>query len=66
MGLLDCVVDSAEAYVDLAVRLGTDRDYRQHMSQSILDRCDALYSDMRAIEGHADFFEKATQALRTG
>lgn len=40
-----CIVDSPEAYVDLAVRLGTDREFRQHVSGQILERADVLFED---------------------
>jgi uncharacterized protein (TIGR03032 family) len=45
MRFMDCVVDSNEQYVDLAVRLGTDRDYRRVVSESIERASDALYED---------------------
>jgi uncharacterized protein (TIGR03032 family) len=41
----ECIVDSPGAYSDLAVRLGTDREYRQHVSAEIRERADILYED---------------------
>jgi predicted O-linked N-acetylglucosamine transferase (SPINDLY family) len=45
MNLLDCVAQSAEQYVELAVRLGTDPDARRDMSQRIEKASGALFED---------------------
>jgi predicted O-linked N-acetylglucosamine transferase (SPINDLY family) len=45
MQFTDCIVRSPEAYAELAVRLGTDRDFRRHISEQILARADVLYED---------------------
>ncbi len=56
MGMTDLVATSAEEYVELAVRLGTERDFRQTVSQKILDTCPVLFEDGRAVTGYAEFF----------
>jgi uncharacterized protein (TIGR03032 family) len=45
MGLMDCVVETPDEYVDLTVRLGTDREYRQSISRKIQDKCGVLFED---------------------
>lgn len=45
MNLLDCVADSAEQYVELAVRLGTNVEARRAMSERIEKASDALFED---------------------
>jgi protein O-GlcNAc transferase len=53
MGMLDCVADSAQAYVDMAVRLGTDRAYAAAIRKRIVAGSDRLYNDtgtVRALE----------------
>ncbi len=53
MGLTDLIVDSADAYVELAVRLGTDADYRQTLHERILATGGVLFEDpeeVRAFE----------------
>ena len=55
MGMLDCVARTPEEYVELAVRLGTDRDFRDSVRQRILQTCGTLYSDHAAVDELAAF-----------
>ena len=57
MGFEECVVNSSEEYVRLAVRLGQDRDYREHVSSQILQSCPVLYDDVAGIRQLEDFWE---------
>lgn len=57
MEMDDLVVHSPENYVECAVRIGTDPDYRQAIRQKILERCPILYEDHRAIEEYTRFFQ---------
>ena len=43
MALEDCVAPSPAEFVDLAVRLGTQPDYRHSVSERILERCERLF-----------------------
>lgn len=45
MNFMDCVADNFEQYVDLAVRLGTDREYRGTTSDKIIAACPVLFED---------------------
>ena len=56
MGMTDLVVNSPENYVDLAVRLATDLDFRRAISEKILASCPVLFEDQRAIDAYAEFF----------
>ncbi|MBX2861320.1 MAG: tetratricopeptide repeat protein [Vampirovibrio sp.] len=47
MGLTDCVANNKDHYVEIALRLGTDKGYRQQVSDKI-------------IAGHPDIFENTT------
>ena len=49
MQLTDCVVDSAEQYVDLAVRLGTDAEYRRSISDKIDAASSVLFEDSAEV-----------------
>ena len=59
MDVLDCVASSAERYVELALRLGTDRDYRQSVKEKILKSNAVLFEDLGAVREHEDFFDQA-------
>jgi uncharacterized protein (TIGR03032 family) len=61
MNMRDLIVESPEQYVDLALRLGTDKSYRQQMSTKILDHCGVLFEDQRAIAEFAKFFRSLPQ-----
>jgi len=59
MQIRECTADSAEQYVELAVTLGTDRDYNQTIRNKILTAGDAIFEDNQAIEALAKFFQTA-------
>ncbi len=47
MGFTDCVADTPESYVDIAVRLGTDSEFHRRISAMIRERCHVLFDDER-------------------
>jgi predicted O-linked N-acetylglucosamine transferase (SPINDLY family) len=61
MGLLDCVVNSPEAYIEQAVKLGTDTTYRAQIKAEILARCHGLYEDLAAVHEMTAFFKQAIE-----
>ena len=65
LGILDCVAWSAEEYVELALRLGTDRDWRRFMSKKILAASPVLFEDIEAVRQHEEFFDQAIQSARS-
>ena len=56
MGLDDLVAADAQAYVDLAVRLGNDAQYRAQVSTRILEHNAVLFRDRRVIDEFERFF----------
>src|SRR5262249_5164084 len=56
MGLSQHVTTSPAEYVDLANRLGTQRDYRRYVSDVILERNGVLYEDPRVVREFERFF----------
>jgi predicted O-linked N-acetylglucosamine transferase (SPINDLY family) len=63
MDLTDCVASTPEAYVDTAVRLGTDRDYRTAVSEAIRSRNHVLYEDISAVTELEQFFLQALEQV---
>ena len=59
MDLSELVAGSSEEYVTKAVRLATDRDYREHVSRLIVERSEGLFEDQRTVRDHEKFFEYA-------
>lgn len=64
MGLTACIADTSETYVDIAVRVATDAEYRASLSSQILDRCDRLFEDLRVIEEFELAFTELLQRRR--
>jgi predicted O-linked N-acetylglucosamine transferase (SPINDLY family) len=63
IGVMDCVASSKEEYVALAVRLGTDRDYRRMVKEKILASNGALYENVEAVRELERFFVQAVEAV---
>jgi predicted O-linked N-acetylglucosamine transferase (SPINDLY family) len=49
MGLAECVAHSPEAYIQLAVQLGSDRNFRQQMKDKILAAQPVLFDNPAGI-----------------
>jgi len=66
MGVDDCLVATPEEYVALAVRLGTDVDYRRQVSAKILAAADVLYENPQGVRDLEAFFVSAFERQRSG
>ncbi len=66
MGLPDLVAAPPQGYVDLAVRLGTDRAYRDEAAARVAAASPVLFEDAEAVREHERFFERAVEAARSG
>jgi predicted O-linked N-acetylglucosamine transferase (SPINDLY family) len=62
MGIPDCVAKDSGEYVDIAVRLGTDKAYRDGIKARILARNHLLYEDMAVVREFERFFQEAVTA----
>jgi predicted O-linked N-acetylglucosamine transferase (SPINDLY family) len=47
--MLDLVADGPEGYVDLAVRLGTEKDFNDLIYKKISETCGVLYGDPASV-----------------
>ena len=61
MGFTECIAESADDYVRIAVRLATDQDYRRHAKDEILRRSEALFEDPRVPGEFERFFLEAAK-----
>ncbi len=61
LGVTDTVADSEAAYVDLAVRLGTDPTWRNDISQRYLANCDRLFDDSSCLSALEDCYRRFVQ-----
>lgn len=53
------IAASPEEYVALAVRIGTERDYREHLRREIAQRKHVLFEDRTVVNEHERFFVEA-------
>jgi protein O-GlcNAc transferase len=56
MGIEQTIAATKEDYVQIAVRLGQDAQYRQQISQQIAENKHKLYGDLKSIRTMEDFF----------
>jgi predicted O-linked N-acetylglucosamine transferase (SPINDLY family) len=56
MALEECIATDAEHYIDIAVALGTDRNYAHSLRERILARKHVLFEDPRVIAEFERFF----------
>eukprot|EP00735_Rhodelphis_limneticus_P014055 TRINITY_DN8035_c0_g1::TRINITY_DN8035_c0_g1_i1::g.20165::m.20165 TRINITY_DN8035_c0_g1::TRINITY_DN8035_c0_g1_i1::g.20165 ORF type:complete len:693 (-),score=193.62,sp/Q9M8Y0/SEC_ARATH/27.88/1e-24,Glyco_transf_41/PF13844.1/0.00031,Glyco_transf_41/PF13844.1/1.5e-26,TPR_11/PF13414.1/2.6e+02,TPR_11/PF13414.1/5.5e+03,TPR_11/PF13414.1/7.8e-08,TPR_12/PF13424.1/7.2e+03,TPR_12/PF13424.1/0.023,TPR_12/PF13424.1/0.45,TPR_2/PF07719.12/88,TPR_2/PF07719.12/1.6e+03,TPR_2/PF07719.12/1.4,TPR_2/PF07719.12/3.2,TPR_1 len=59
MGVPELVAKNETDYIDIAVRVATDKDLRQNLSARILDNQPAIFDDMTAVRDWEGFFEEA-------
>ena len=62
MGLTECIIDNAQAYIDLAVRLGNDAEHRAAMKSEILKRNAVLFEDIQVVREFERFFQETASA----
>jgi predicted O-linked N-acetylglucosamine transferase (SPINDLY family) len=62
LDLRDCVARDFDQYVDIALRLGTDRDYRRSISRQLVERADLLFEDAQAVTEHERLFRQIIEA----
>jgi protein O-GlcNAc transferase len=62
MQIHDCIAHSAEEYVEIAVRLGTDPDYRESVKAKIQTANHLLYEDTAAVEEFGALLSKLLQS----
>ena len=65
MGVLDCIAESKPAYVDLAVRLGTDTTFRGAVEAKIRANNEFLFNDIEVVKEFERFFLEATARIRS-
>jgi protein O-GlcNAc transferase len=62
MGITDCVAETADDYVRIAVELGTDKKKKTAIRKKILAASDVLYEEMEAVAEWERFFARIAPA----
>ena len=60
IGVMDCVAHSAEEYVDIAVRLGTDAAWRNTIETRISENSHLLFKRQEVLEELSAFFQSVS------
>jgi protein O-GlcNAc transferase len=58
MGVTECVAGSVEEYIEKAVRLGTDREWRRHVVNRISQSSDAIFESGESIREYDRIFRR--------
>ncbi len=61
MGVTDTVAESAEDYVDIAVRLATDDDYRMELEHRIEAAAPRIFADMTHVQSLHDVLKQLVE-----
>jgi predicted O-linked N-acetylglucosamine transferase (SPINDLY family) len=61
MGLTETIADSLDDYVNLAVKLGNDLEWRKQISEKIATQKHLIYHDEKCITALEDFLEKVVK-----
>jgi protein O-GlcNAc transferase len=62
MGVTECIAETPEDYINLAVRYGTDADARAQLREKILAHCSVLYEDPAPVRELETVLLKALKA----
>jgi predicted O-linked N-acetylglucosamine transferase (SPINDLY family) len=59
LGVMDTVARSESEYIEIAVRLGRDRDWRESIIRAMKANHHLLYDDTECVRGLEQFFVEA-------
>jgi predicted O-linked N-acetylglucosamine transferase (SPINDLY family) len=65
MGIMDCVANNAQSYLDIAYRLANDKTWRDKIKDKIRVNADVLYEDIEAVRELERFFEMSVESKTT-
>lgn len=58
LGVTDTIAGNTDEYVQIAVRLGTDRTWRENIIERMAANFSSLYSDTRCVRSLEDYFRR--------
>ena len=61
MGIMDCVADNAQSYLNIAFRLANDKTWRSEIKDKIRANAGVLYENIEAVHELERFFEMAVE-----
>ena len=64
MGITECVASTSDEFITLAVRLGTDAEYRNSVEAKIRNAGHVLFEDMESVSEHDRIFRELIESAR--
>ncbi len=64
MDIMDLISNNSEQYIQLALRLANDTDWRKEISIKILENNDIFYDNIDAVRELERFFQSVTAVSR--
>lgn len=65
-GYPDLIAKSADHYVELALRLACEPDYRAAVTQQIAQRSDVLFDDQAVVDEYSRFLGNVLDGTESG
>jgi len=62
MGIMDCVANDSDEYVDIAFRLAHDRTWKENISIKIKEKSDIFFNNLEDVKEMEQFFEWAVKS----
>jgi predicted O-linked N-acetylglucosamine transferase (SPINDLY family) len=66
LGVTDTIASDLDEYVDIAVRLGLDQEYRKSLSAQMLASHHRVYGDQKCVRGLEQFYNSAIAKIVGG
>jgi len=63
LGMREYINRSREDYIKMAIRLSKNKEEREYLCQTMLERSDTLFNEAQAVRDFENFFEKSIQIL---
>jgi predicted O-linked N-acetylglucosamine transferase (SPINDLY family) len=62
LGVPETIAQTEAEYIEIAVRLGLDTDWRREISEKIKQNCDRLFNDLECVRGLEAFYQQIVEA----
>jgi len=61
LNVTETIAESEQEYIEIAARLGNDKNYRQKIVQKIADQHALIYNDLECVRGLEAFYRQAVE-----
>ncbi len=61
LNVTETIAESEQEYIEIAARLGNDKNYRQQIVQKIADQHELIYNDLECVRGLEAFYREVVK-----